>query len=429
MSIVLKCLRLSGDRLALVLRQDPAARNRVEHYLNCDPSDINSLRDVISQKDLKGVEEIIVKCSGSPRLGPRRPQRSVSDDSSIDSVAHSPVKMPKRTEQSGTATTSHFQENGFIDQPSPSKRQDRGFETFVMTGDMIIRTTSSQSGSEITKTSIEKKSKNAKNSEGNQSVAKNPSTPGSPRTKAPDGKVSRIPTPASQVKGSPKHKGSRLPRLNRTEPSPAQARKNSTDSDTSSVDNNPPSQLENVESVNNNLVTDITMTDVTKSEPQVLVSSEFSVNVKKTEQVRELKADNRRPKYVRDPSLDDTPVYLQKPHLLNANPVFIGMTAGGSPELDIPPDDISSEDDKYIGMDTFVDLDDLPPPPDELLSDYQPPNRSVTTTVVKTESPVKSKEGSPSRIPFFQKVLSPVPSTPPASDPEPSSPSPPPPPI
>ncbi len=46
---------------------------------------------------------------------------------------------------------------------------------------------------------------------------------------------------------------------------------------------------------------------------------------------------------------------------------YSNISGQSYPELDIPPDDISSEDDAYKTLDTCLDLDDLPPPPADLL--------------------------------------------------------------
>ena len=48
--------------------------------------------------------------------------------------------------------------------------------------------------------------------------------------------------------------------------------------------------------------------------------------------------------------------------------------------LDIPPDDISSEDEKYK-LEGIVDIDDLPPPPDDFLQEYVSPPASKTTII------------------------------------------------
>ena len=48
-------------------------------------------------------------------------------------------------------------------------------------------------------------------------------------------------------------------------------------------------------------------------------------------------------------------------------------------ELDIPPDDISSEDEMYKS-ECDVDIDDLPPPPDDFLSDFAPPPTEIANS-------------------------------------------------
>lgn len=69
------------------------------------------------------------------------------------------------------------------------------------------------------------------------------------------------------------------------------------------------------------------------------------------------------------PSRDDggCPVALPPPELLGC-PRFSNIPI----ELDIPPDDISSEDER-CRLEAELNIDDLPPPPDEFLSDFVAP--------------------------------------------------------
>ena len=209
------------------------------------------LRDVISQQDLTGVDELIVKCgaSGSPRSSPKRakPSSTSSAQSPVVGRAASSASptMPNRRDEDGgrgggggTRTThghSHiprmrndphhathtfskaYHENGLDSTTSshngrnasrttpaadphdnnmpPAKQKERGFETFVMTGDMIIRTTKK---SEPARKSVmtEKQPKKVASSPVREPTARTPtdSTSSKPKSKG---------SPAKSQQGSP----------------------------------------------------------------------------------------------------------------------------------------------------------------------------------------------------------------------------------
>ncbi len=355
---------------------DPDVQQKVQRYLTCSAEDIEILRDAISQKDLTGVEEIIVKCTGSPRL-PRHRQRSDPDERPI--VTGTP-KMLRRMDGpenvngsahqvSNMATMGVYHENGIdnSDSKDSNKRQDRGFETFVMTGDMIIRTTSSHAkGGEIgRKSSMEKRRRSGGSDSSvgsggtNKQDSDRRSPHSSPQKKKSDKARSRIPKPASMQaspKHSPKQSPVRVPPV-RVSPKSSPGENThpkvifhiSTDSENTDSEllSDQTPEIENVESVNNNLITDNAMTMTCQSPTQI---SDISgqAQVRAVEMQRE----------------------AQQNELLYVAPSYAPTYSAVSPELDIPPDDISSEDDMYKNMDTLINLDDLPPPPDELLHDY-----------------------------------------------------------
>ena len=283
------------------------------------------------------------------------------------------------------------------------KRSSPGFETFVMTGDMIIRT-STPDGSK--KTSMQKKRKPTSqgqhqvgpDGDSNKHKMKEKSDPSSgvpkkkvskiPQSKIPKSgtpvkdktkektksPVSRIPkmassssggggsresSPKSSPKNSPKKTQSKLPQLqgstvrspvlsNRQQSSSA---KQSVTTPTDSSQRKPLSprqmQPQSQESFNNNVVTLESGTVNENNQSKELDLMDVDPNGST------LSTSKRTVPHT--PSLSPDADYSSFCVVPQASP-------SAYPELDIPPDDITSEDVAYQNIDAFVNLEDLPPP-------------------------------------------------------------------
>ena len=303
------------------------------------------------------------------------------------------------------------------------KRSSPGFETFVMTGDMIIRT-STPDGSK--KTSMQKKRKPTTqgqhqvgaDGDSNKHKMKEKSDPSSgvpkkkvskiPQSKIPKSgtpvkdktkektksPVSRIPkmassssggggsresSPKSSPKNSPKKAQSRLPQLqgstlrspvlsNRQQSSSV---KQSVTTPTDSPQRKPLSprqiQPQSQESFNNNVVTleGGTMNENNQSKQLDLMDVDPNGSTSSTSKRT----------VPHTPSLSSDADYSSFCVVPQASP-------SAYPELDIPPDDITSEDVAYQNIDAFVNLEDLPPPPDDLLCDASEVDKNDTDQVV-----------------------------------------------
>ena len=341
---------------------DSGVRERVAHYLSCSNEDADSLRDVISQRDLTGVDEIIVRCpasphsprpySGTPSPNMPRPGERKLNGSSRTSPAHK-SRIPShssslsyrgaavKVQQNGVDSNSGKSGMGDEDCP-PSKRQDRGFETFVMTGDMIIRTstTSSHSKTESTRKPASDKRKGS----GEGRSLKSPQSPvKSPQNDTPkDSKTkSRIPKPGRV--SSPKQTPSQIPRPGWSEKKLNRSANYNSSTDSESTEHGLVSptagHIENLEVVNNNVI-----------EPMADIPCQSVARIE--DLPKDMGPTKAEPVEIEYYSHYPPPAYTI------------------APELDIPPDDISSEDDNYKNMEIIMNLDDLPPPPDELLHDY-----------------------------------------------------------
>ena len=303
------------------------------------------------------------------------------------------------------------------------KRSSPGFETFVMTGDMIIRT-STPDGSK--KTSMQKKRKPTSqgqhqvgaDGDSNKHKMKEKSDPSSgvpkkkvskiPQSKIPKSgtpvkdktkektksPVSRIPkmalsssggggsresSPKSSPKNSPKKAQSKLPQLqgstlrspvlsNRQQSSSA---KQSATTPTDSPQRKPlsPRQIQphSQESFNNNVVTleSGTINENNQSKQLDLMDVDPNGSTSST-------SERTVP---HTPSLSSDADY-------SSFCVVPQASSSAYPELDIPPDDITSEDVAYQNIDAFVNLEDLPPPPDDLLCDASEVDKNDTDQVV-----------------------------------------------
>ena len=287
---------------------EPEVRRRAERFFNCPPEDIDTLRDAISQKDLTGVEELIVKRHTSPSQSPKK-KRNIPHDSAVRSPG-----MPKKMDgEPVNGKGGALQENGLHvshagkheSSPGAGRKTERRFETFVMTGDMIIKTTAP------TKSDVKRQAeKRANEASRGEETGKRPAG-ASPIKEAKKGnKGSRIPKPSS-VRNSPRESPKMTPRES-PKPSP-------------------------------------------KTSPQKTVvesKPEPTDSPKKNVQQPDVGQENVDPQKL---ELLGYPRYRDVPMV-----------------LDIPPDDISSEDEKYK-MEGIVNIDDLPPPPDYFLEEFQPP--------------------------------------------------------
>ncbi len=94
-------------------------------------------------------------------------------------------------------------------------------------------------------------------------------------------------------------------------------------------------------------------------------------NTEKKTQVSKIPKVTTHNKESKDSKNEDTvspQVVPNTPNAVDSDWYSYSNTSGPCyPELDIPPDDISSEDDAYKTLDTCLNLDDLPPPPADLL--------------------------------------------------------------
>ena len=302
-----------------------------------------------------------------------------------------------------------------------SKRSSPGFETFVMTGDMIIRT-STPEGSK--KTSIQKKRKPT--SQGQHQVGadgdsnkhkvkeKNDATSGAPKkkvSKIPQSKipksgtpardktkektkspVSRIPkmasstsggggsrenSPKSSPKNSPKKVQSKLPQLqgsslrspvlsSRQQQSLSSAKQGSNATATEASQRKPFSppqaQRQNQESVNNNSMAWENGATNENSQSKQLELMDIDTNGSSSSTSK--RSVPHTPSLAADLGFNSFSVVPQ------ASPLAY-------PELDIPPDDITSEDIAFQNIDAFVNLEDLPPPPDDMLCDANSGDKSA----------------------------------------------------
>ena len=159
---------------ALFSIADPAIKTKAQIYLNCAPEDLETLKNAISQDDLQGVTELIVKRHPTPKHTPRNTPRNTPKNSPRHSPGHGDKPLSvfqtnldvmdsgqyngryDMTEESvdvkrlshNTSYKKACQENGFEDSgivtleksDSLDSSGSKRFETFLMTGDMIIRT-------------------------------------------------------------------------------------------------------------------------------------------------------------------------------------------------------------------------------------------------------------------------------------------------
>ena len=266
---------------------------------------------------------------------------------------------------------------------SPARRVDKGFETFMMTGDMIIRTSPHHKND-----SPEKRLKIAADGDGveNTGIV----APPSPK------RSSKIPKP---VGGSPKS----IPRTPpRTLPkshagfveAPATKVGNESDAVQQEVNSSHPV-------VGRDHVDDVPVdqTSVAIAAPDVMSEAESEATRPAVQQVHITNAPTehvqlmpRVPVAEISPPAVETmtmvvketspvPAPAQPPHrvmpLENVGILGVPRYPDVPVTLDIPPDDISSEDEKYR-HDGLIDVDELPPPPDELLQELgAPPRREV----------------------------------------------------
>ena len=398
-------------------------------------------------------------------------------------AAHAPVHSQIPRMRNDTHTNAHskgYHENGLDssskngkntrsaeppDNTTRSKQMERGFETFVMTGDMIIRTTPSLHKTEMArKPSSEKTtkkggsggsspSKTAELGKPTTDSSKQQQTQGSPSKKhkaesrIPMPSKSRIPKPPSQ-RSSPKHSVKESPKPTRTQ----LAFPRGDWTPTALTASQELTQIENLELVNNNVISDMTKVDDTvepqEVEPVLQEAPSTPIHEEQLKQqleelvtpqpqfpeqaetVSEPEPEPEHPEFPERAELETwvrpescvvshavpEPVQSQPlPQVESPEPIFelelekqVGLQpvmashpvaceatnydfdmpsrSSAAPvgyfsfagyrfpdvelELDIPPDDISSEDDNYRNLDSLVDVDDLPPPPDELLHDY-----------------------------------------------------------
>ena len=312
-----------------------------------------------------------------PDIHPGMPRKM--DDGSVSNKSHqhhTPSRIP--APKTGRYQVKNI-ENGYEKGETGSKTGASGkrFETFVMTGDMIIQTTSTHHKPEIVKESpTQKRKRELKHSpvlvkrDGRSNITKPGDSPkASPKRKAPQRAVIESPkaSPKKVVhspqaprkepegpKGSPKGENRKSPvrqsRLPRFTPK-----------------NSP--KLSQKQSVS--VIEDV-------------LTSEQSNNVEKRNTITNkgnLASANNSNLLEKDSSIITIDTNgAPPPHLNPADKKQSGLELLGYPrfpdvpvELDIPPDDISSEDEKFK-HETMVDIDDLPPPPEEFFA----PESAVT---------------------------------------------------
>lgn len=285
---------------------------------------------------------------------------------------------------------------------SPARRVDKGFETFMMTGDMIIRTSPHHKID-----SPEKRLKIAADGDGveNAGIV----APSSPK------RSSKIPKP---VGGSPKSATRTpprtLPKSNvahidvmtevgdcSNEKDMVQPKVSSSqpvvcsdpvvDPVTEVVDQTGVPEAvalpEPVATINAEPVTTVAKVRITSAPtehvqlmPRVSVAEISSPEVETTTMV--LKEAPAVPSAQTKQDVEMTPAEPSHRVMPLENVGILGVPryADVPVPLDIPPDDISSEDEKYR-HDDLIDVDELPPPPDELLQDLgvtpAPPRRDI----------------------------------------------------
>ena len=293
---------------------------------------------------------------------------------------------------------------------SPARRLDKGFETFMMTGDMIIRTSPhhkndspekrikmavDRGGADSAGGGAKKACSGAKNAGGG---AKNAGVVAPPSPKRP----SKIPNP---IAASPRC-AKRMPP--RTMPKShivckdaaaidVENRSNNSDEHQAEVNSSLPVGCGDYSVEQSNNAVDHTLTPEASSLPEPVAASKTEPVITRPT-VEEVFITSPPAEHVQltmpmpaaeihSPEVETTTIILkQAPTVISAQ----GVQTGNSPHrvmplenvgilgvpryadipvhLDIPPDDISSEDEKYR-HDGLIDIDELPPPPDELLLD------------------------------------------------------------
>ena len=302
------------------------------------------------------------------------------------------------------------------DHAGGTKRSSPGFETFVMTGDMIIRT-STPDGSK--KTSMQKKRKPT--SQSHQAGAdgdsnkhkvkeKNDAGSGVPKkkvSKIPQSKIPKSGTPAKDAaKEKKKSPVSRIPKVSSSssgggsrDSSPKSSPKNSPKKTLSKL---PQLQGSTVRSpvLSKRQSSSGTKTELTQIKPlsprQQVRHDRETINNNRVVESSNVMNDNNVSRQSDAMDVDPNGSISTSARMVPKTPslssdgaadyssfcVVPQASPSAYPELDIPPDDITSEDSAYQNMDAFVNLEDLPPPPDDLLCDDKSASLNDTDQVV-----------------------------------------------
>ena len=300
------------------------------------------------------------------------------------------------------------------DHAGSTKRSSPGFETFVMTGDMIIRTSTPDGGK---KTSMQKKRKPTSQShqvgvdgDSNKHKAKEKGDTGSgvPKMKVSKIPQSKIPKSGTPAKDAPKEKKksstSRIPKM------PSSSSGGSRESSPKSSPKNSPKKMQSKlpqlhgSSVRSPVLSNRQTSSSAKAEsPQIKPLSPLQQLRHDRESINnnaELESSNvtnennvSKQSYAMDVDPNSSTVsssvrMVPKTPSLSSDVDYSSFcvvphaSPAAYPELDIPPDDITSEDTAYQNMDAFVNLEDLPPPPDDLLCDDKSAGLNDTDQVV-----------------------------------------------
>ncbi|GAB6028193.1 hypothetical protein CHUAL_002395 [Chamberlinius hualienensis] len=141
---VLKCLRLSSDLVRLKLKRDPVIKEKVRSYLAAS-NDMDTLKRAITKEDLDGVSEIIVR-----RTSVTCPTSTNSKDSGSEAVSGVETNgMHEKTLKNGSSV-----QDGEIEEEVKAQQLEQQpswtpprFETYMMTGDLILNLNAKASGS------------------------------------------------------------------------------------------------------------------------------------------------------------------------------------------------------------------------------------------------------------------------------------------
>ena len=236
-----------------------------------------------------------------------------------------------------------------------------GFETFVMTGEKIIRTTPT-----------------IKQEKTPEKTALNGNTPSPTKKKRT---ASRIPKPSS-VSSSPRSSPSHVAKKVIVSPEvpcvtdqesvnnnvitedwiKSEATKDLTNHDPDRPPPKPPLPIQTSPILQNPLLSDLSPTSERRC-PSVTLPSDFTITALLEEDMSSLPQTQPPNKALsQNRKLSSTEERKELPPLVLGYPEM-------PRQLDIPPDDISAEDAKYCDETELVNVDDLPPPPEELLAD------------------------------------------------------------